>query len=96
MPSKIKIYTDGAARGNPGQAGWAAIIFEENNCGPSHKRSNLLCEIGGHKNHATNNQMELTAPIEALKYVLNNITKAPPDAFAQVLGSPRPLPSLLG
>ncbi len=26
-------------------------------------------EIGGRADHATNNQMELTAPIEALKYV---------------------------
>jgi ribonuclease HI len=60
----IKIYTDGSARGNPGKAGWGVIILEENNKG-------LLKveEMGGSKLHATNNQMELTAPIEALKHL---------------------------
>jgi ribonuclease HI len=32
----------------------------------------LIFELGGRKEHATNNQMELTAPIEALKYIKNN------------------------
>ncbi len=53
----IKIYTDGAAKGNPGRAGWGAVFVAENK----------IFEIGGRVNHATNNQMELTAPIEALK-----------------------------
>jgi len=56
---EIKIYTDGAARGNPGPAGWGAIIIE----------GKKVFELGGRSDHATNNQMELTAPIEALKYV---------------------------
>ncbi len=56
---KITIYTDGAARGNPGKAGWAAIFLAGDN----------VFEIGGRSEHATNNQMELTAAIEALKYV---------------------------
>lgn len=55
----IKIYTDGAAKGNPGKAGWAAVFVFKNK----------IFEIGGGINHATNNQMELTAPIEALKYI---------------------------
>lgn len=59
---KITIYTDGAARGNPGASGWAAILFEgEKNV-----------ELGGNSTFATNNQMELTAPIEALKYINNS------------------------
>ncbi|MEK7175431.1 MAG: ribonuclease H [Patescibacteria group bacterium] len=65
--SKIKIYTDGSARGNPGAAGWGAIILEENSS---------VREIGGRKDHATNNQMELTGPIEALKYVLNKLCRS--------------------
>ena len=56
---KIIIYTDGAARGNPGKAGWAGIFIIGKN----------IVEIGGASKHATNNQMELTAPIEALKYL---------------------------
>lgn len=58
MSNKITIYTDGAAKGNPGQAGWGAIIMHDDK----------VFELGGYKEHATNNQMELTAPIEALKY----------------------------
>jgi ribonuclease HI len=58
---KIIIYTDGSARGNPGKAGWAAIFIID-------KKE---IELGGSSSHATNNQMELTAPIEALKYLSN-------------------------
>ncbi len=58
---KITIYTDGAAKGNPGKAGWGAILFV----------GEKVIEIGGRTEHATNNQMELTAPIEALKYLRN-------------------------
>ncbi len=61
MENKIKIYTDGAARGNPGPAGWAAVFLIG-------KES---FELGGNTKHATNNQMELTGPIEALKYIKN-------------------------
>jgi ribonuclease HI len=59
MTNKITIYTDGAAKGNPGSAGWGAVIMHDGK----------VFELGGYKEHATNNQMELTAPIEALKYL---------------------------
>ena len=62
---KITIYTDGAAKGNPGKAGWAAVVLFSQNSG----EPNSVHELGGHVAHATNNIMELTAPIEALKYV---------------------------
>jgi ribonuclease HI len=58
MKGKIIIYTDGSARGNPGPAGWGAVLFLEKK----------TVELGGRKDNATNNQMELTAPTEALKY----------------------------
>jgi ribonuclease HI len=76
MPkSKIQIYTDGAAKGNPGNAGWAAVILlSQNNSGQGG-----IYEIGGRKEHATNNQMELTAPIEALKYLKTKMPKTPFD-----------------
>ncbi|MEK7539056.1 MAG: ribonuclease H [Patescibacteria group bacterium] len=63
--NKIKIYTDGAARGNPGKAGWAAVILLRQN----YDGQRNIEEIGGRVEYATNNQMELTAPIEALKFL---------------------------
>ena len=67
--NKITIYTDGAAKGNPGKAGWGAIVmFSPPAKGEWPKAEGVkIVELGGHKAHATNNQMELTAPIEALK-----------------------------
>ena len=55
----ITIYTDGACSGNPGIGGWGVVILEKN------KENRLL--NGGNYN-TTNNRMELTAAIEALKY----------------------------
>ena len=55
----IKIYTDGSCIGNPGKGGWAAIIFI----------NGKKTEIKGSKKDTTNNQMELLAPIEALKKI---------------------------
>tara|TARA_B100001778_G_scaffold317466_1_gene305183 strand:+ start:137 stop:559 length:423 start_codon:yes stop_codon:yes gene_type:complete len=55
----IKIYTDGSCIGNPGNGGWAAIIIKDG------KKIQIK---GGIKN-TTNNQMELLAPIKALKKI---------------------------
>ena len=55
----IKIYTDGSCLENPGNGGWAAIIIDDG------KKT----EIKGSKKNTTNNQMELLAPIEALKKI---------------------------
>lgn len=53
---EVKIYTDGACRGNPGRGGWGAILvygrFEK--------------ELSGGDAETTNNRMELTAAIEGL------------------------------
>lgn len=56
---KIVIYTDGACSGNPGKGGWGAILMYN-----QHSK-----EISGAQSHATNNQMELKAVIEALKII---------------------------
>jgi ribonuclease HI len=61
---KIIIYTDGAARGNPGKAGWGAVCMI----------GDKIFELGGRSDHATNNQMELTAAIEGLKYVKKHLS----------------------
>ena len=55
----IKIYTDGSCLGNPGNGGWAAIIIIDNK----------KIQIKGSKKNTTNNQMELLAPIKALKKI---------------------------
>jgi ribonuclease HI len=55
----IKIYTDGSCLGNPGKGGWAAIIINDGKKTP----------IKGSKKNTTNNQMELLAPIKALKKI---------------------------
>ena len=53
----VAIYTDGACSGNPGPGGWGAIL-EYN----GHERT-----LSGGAPETTNNRMELTAVIEALK-----------------------------
>ena len=68
--NKITIYTDGAAKGNPGRGGWGAvIIFADNDKLKVESAKLKVVEIGGSSPHATNNQMELIAAIEALKYL---------------------------
>ena len=55
----ISIYTDGACSLNPGIGGWGAVIIKSNN---------EIIKINGRSDYTTNNKMELTATIEALKY----------------------------
>ncbi len=53
----VEIYTDGACSGNPGKGGWGAVLVY----------GNKEKEISGAASDTTNNRMELTAVIEALK-----------------------------
>lgn len=53
----IKIYTDGAARGNPGPGGYGAILMWN-----QHRK-----ELSEGYRHTTNNRMELMAVIKALE-----------------------------
>lgn len=57
LTSIVKIYTDGACRGNPGPGGWGAVL----------KYNGIEKDISGAELHTTNNRMELTAAIEALQ-----------------------------
>lgn len=59
---EIIIYTDGACKNNPGPGGYAAIIFDK-----GQKKG-----IKGGAYDTTNNIMELTAVLEALKWVLSS------------------------
>ncbi len=54
---KVIIYTDGACSGNPGPGGWGAILMYKD----------TKKEISGGLKDTTNNIMELTAALEALK-----------------------------
>ena len=57
--SKITIFTDGAAKGNPGPGGYGAVISD----------GNKVREIGGELEKTTNNETELKAVVEAIKEV---------------------------
>lgn len=54
---QVSIYTDGACRGNPGPGGWGAILV----FGEREK------ELSGGEAVTTNNRMELSGAIEALR-----------------------------
>lgn len=54
---EVDIFTDGACKGNPGPGGWGAILRAG-----AHEK-----ELWGGEAGTTNNRMELTAVIEALK-----------------------------
>jgi ribonuclease HI len=53
----VRIHSDGACEGNPGPGGWAAVL----------EYGNQRKEISGAEAATTNNRMELTAAIEALR-----------------------------
>ena len=53
----IEIFTDGACSGNPGPGGWGAIL----------RRGATEKELFGGEAMTTNNRMEMTAVIEALR-----------------------------
>ena len=77
---QLEIFTDGACKGNPGPGGWGAVI----------RYGKHVKEISGGDPDTTNNRMELSATIQALKnliepcevklhtdsrYVIDGITK---------------------
>ena len=55
----IKVYTDGACRGNPGPGGWGVYI----------QLNDEEKDLYGGNSETTNNQMEMQAALEALKYL---------------------------
>jgi ribonuclease HI len=61
--SKIKIYTDGSSRGNPGPGGYGVVM----------KFNDKVKELSQGYIHTTNNRMELLAVIVALEAI--KITK---------------------
>jgi ribonuclease HI len=55
--NQVTVYTDGACKGNPGPGGWGAWL----------QYGSIEKELFGGEPNTTNNRMELTAVIEALK-----------------------------
>ena len=61
----VTLYTDGACSGNPGPGGWGAILmFGE------YKK-----ELSGGEKNTTNNRMELTAVIQGLQALKDELTQ---------------------
>jgi ribonuclease HI len=58
MSTSIRVFTDGACRGNPGPGGWGALILHDQD----------EFSLWGGEKETTNNQMEMTAAIKALEY----------------------------
>lgn len=54
------VFTDGGASPNPGPGGWGFVHVED---------GELIHQAHGEKSDTTNNQMELTALIEAYRYL---------------------------
>ena len=93
---KVTIYTDGSARGNPdGPGGYGVILHYTDPKGELHE----MTKSAGYKK-TTNNRMELTAVIEALKalkkecnvtlytdsrYVMDGVTKWMPNWLQNAL-----------
>ena len=61
MDNDYIVYTDGSCLGNPGAGGYAAIIVD---C----ETGEIIERHGGQK-QTTNNRMEMTAAIVALKEI---------------------------
>lgn len=57
MEEKVIVYTDGACSHNPGPGGWGAFL----------RFKNVGRYLSGYSNYTTNNKMELSAAIHALK-----------------------------
>ncbi len=57
----VRIFTDGACRGNPGPGGWACIL--------RHPASGKETELSGGEPETTNNRMELQAVIGGLSHL---------------------------
>ena len=85
MSNTVKMYTDGACRGNPGKGGWGALL----------RYNGAEKTFHGGEAHTTNNRMELMAVIQGFKaltksgcdvivysdskYVLNGISEWMPN-----------------
>ncbi len=64
-PLNATIYCDGACSGNPGPGGWGSIVIV----------GEQVAELGGGADATTNNRMEMTGVLEALRFCLKHYEK---------------------
>src|SRR5277367_1968945 len=57
-------YADGSCIGNPGPGGWGVVIIAPDGA---------ETELSGHQDATTNNRMEITAAIEALRAIPDGV-----------------------
>jgi len=67
----IKVYTDGASRGNPGKAAIGVIIYDENNF--------ILKSYNEYLGEATNNQAEYKALLKSTELIKKLIDSGEKD-----------------
>lgn len=60
---KLKIFTDGGSRGNPGDAGIGIVVYNN---------TEVIYEFSGYIGTATNNEAEYQAVVKALEWVEEN------------------------
>lgn len=82
---QVKLYTDGACRGNPGKGGYGCILEYTDAAGKLHSK-----ELSAGYDQTTNNRMELLAVIRGLEELKNKCevtvfsdSKYIVDAFAK-------------
>jgi ribonuclease HI len=63
MDRSTIVFTDGAAKGNPGPGGWATIVITP---------EGTVTELGGGSPHTTNNKMELSGALAALEHLADH------------------------
>jgi ribonuclease HI len=59
QPNELAAFTDGGCRGNPGPGAWAYMI--------QNARSEIVSQASGYESPTTNNRMELSGVIQAIK-----------------------------
>jgi len=62
MEASLKIFTDGGCSGNPGPGGWAYVMVQE-----TFQGIKMIAQSKGAVKNTTNNRMEMTAVIKALR-----------------------------
>jgi ribonuclease HI len=62
MDTSLRIYTDGGCSGNPGPGGWAYVFVLQ-----TFQGKQIITQNKGSEKNTTNNRMELTAVIMALR-----------------------------
>ena len=70
----LRIFTDGGCSGNPGPGGWAFVMVQE-----TFQGEHVIAKNMGSEKETTNNRMELTAVIMALR-ALNKMGNTPRQA----------------